>query len=475
MDSRSPVNGAPKDSWATFENGLGTELGKLLRITRHVAVFEVYNPSHALQLSKVLPDFKIVTNQQTIYAGRAVIRSLVNTGLGAICEVTLGEEWEEEDLLRLSAEDLAARFQGFLQGWQGVYRIRPEFKVVVADLHSFLADLRLWLDHVELGVRTQSPAESAASVTRVMEQIETSAVPAINGMHERFEQIGGELEPELRPAHQHFARRHLHPLYLCSPFGFRAYHKPLGYAGDYEMVNMIMREPCEGDTLFAKTMNLWLLRQYPSRAHRNRIDYLEARLGEEVLRKRLQGGPARVLNLGCGPAHEVQHFLRDSPLADTVEFTLVDMSQETLDFVGRVLGEVRQSAGRRTTVVTERKSVLQLLRESVARPADEVGRPYDFIYCAGLFDYLTDRTCRQLLAMLHERLAPGGLLVATNVDDSRPFRHMLEFLLDWHLTYRDGAALRELVPDRVAPDHCRIRMEDTGTNVFLEIRRPPGS
>lgn len=33
---------------------------------------------------------------------------------------------------------------------------------------------------------------------------------------------------------------------LCSPFAYRAYHKPLGYAGDYEMVNMIARDPYEG-------------------------------------------------------------------------------------------------------------------------------------------------------------------------------------------------------------------------------------
>jgi extracellular factor (EF) 3-hydroxypalmitic acid methyl ester biosynthesis protein len=472
MDSQASVNGAPKDCWVTFDNGQGPELGKLLRITRHVAVFEVYNPCHDLQMSQVLPDLKVVLNQQTIYSGRAVIRNLVHTGVCTVSEVSLADEWAEGDLPCLSANELRDRFRAFLEGWQGVYRIRPEFKVVVADLHSFLADLKLWLDQIDLGIRTRPSAEASAMVTQVMEQLEISAVPAINGMHERFEQIADRLEPDLRPAHQHFARRHLHPLYLCSPFGFRAYQKPLGYAGDYEVVNMIMRNPYEGDTLFAKTMNLWLLRQYPSQAHRNRIRYLEERLGEEALRRRMQGKPARILNLGCGPAHEIQHFIRDNPLADATEFTLVDMSEETLDFARRVLGEARQRAGRRTVLVTQRKSVLQLLRESAKAPSNGGGSAYDFIYCAGLFDYLTDRTCRQLLGLLRGHLAPGGLLVATNVDDCRPFRHMLEFLLDWHLTYRNGAALRELMPEDAPPDDCRIRSDDTGTNVFLEVRKP---
>ena len=67
--------------------------------------------------------------------------------------------------------------------------------------------------------------------------------------------------------------------------------------------------------------------------------------------------------------------------------------------------------------------------------ADE--KNYDFIYCAGLFDYLPDRTCKQLMNIFYEWLAPGGLLAATNVDACKPFRHMLEFVLDWHLIYRD--------------------------------------
>ena len=36
---------------------------------------------------------------------------------------------------------------------------------------------------------------------------------------------------------------------------YRAYTKPLGYAGDYEVVNMMLRDPFEGDSLFAKVIN----------------------------------------------------------------------------------------------------------------------------------------------------------------------------------------------------------------------------
>ena len=55
--------------------------------------------------------------------------------------------------------------------------------------------------------------------------------------------IVNSFETDLHGPHEAYLRRHLHPLLLCSPFAYRTYQKPLGYAGDYEMVNMIVRDP----------------------------------------------------------------------------------------------------------------------------------------------------------------------------------------------------------------------------------------
>ena len=53
-------NGAVKDSVVTGQNSQGVEVrGSLLRVTRYLAVFEVYNPSLVLRASEVLGDFKI--------------------------------------------------------------------------------------------------------------------------------------------------------------------------------------------------------------------------------------------------------------------------------------------------------------------------------------------------------------------------------------------------------------------------------
>ena len=462
-----------KVSLVVCSNSQGLELrGSLLRLTRYLAVFEVYNPLVVLRLSEVLGDFKIIINDRAIYSGRAVVGGLINAGTVVVCEVKLDEEgFCIASFSPANGEPhLRAGFGDFLEQWQSVYRVLPEFKVVVADMQTFLMDLRLWLDQVELEIRSAPTGDRTEMEADSVRELADAFVPAFDAMHERLESISESIETELRPVHQNFSKRQLHALVMCSPFAYRTYYKPLGYAGDYEMVNMIMRDPYEGSSLFAKAVNLWFLSQWPARAHRNRIKYLRECLRQESLKGARRGQPIRVLNLGCGPACEVQEFLAEDPLSDHAQFTLLDFNEETIQHARRALEELRKRFGRRTVLQLQRKSVHQVLKEG-ARAAATPHAAYDFIYCAGLFDYLPDRTCKQLMNIFYDWLAPGGLLAATNVDNCRPFRHMLEFVLDWHLIYRDTRKSSALLPDAAGPDLGRIQRDLTGVNVIIEARK----
>jgi extracellular factor (EF) 3-hydroxypalmitic acid methyl ester biosynthesis protein len=99
-------------------------------------------------------------------------------------------------------------------------------------------------------------------------------------------------------------------------------------------------------------------------------------------------------------------------------------------------------------------------------------RTYHLIYCAGVFDYLSDRICKRLMNIFYDMLEPGGLLVTTNVDASNPARNGMEYLLEWHLIHRNAAQLNSLVPDRAPPGSAQITSEETGVNIYLEVRKP---
>jgi len=89
-----------------------------------------------------------------------------------------------------------------------------------------------------------------------------------------------------------------------------------------------------------------------------------------------------------------------------------------------------------------------------------------------LFDYLEDRICRKLLDYFYARLAPGGLLLATNVTPSNPFRNVMESFMEWHLIYRNAEQMAVIRPEAAQEGSWTVKLEATGINVFLEVRKP---
>ena len=74
--------------------------------------------------------------------------------------------------------------------------------------------------------------------------------------------------------------------------------------------------------------------------------------------------------------------------------------------------------------------------------------------------------------IMHDWLAPGGLLIVTNVDPSNPMRKGMDHLLDWHLIYRTAPRLLSLKPRQAAADDTFVCSDDSGVNIFLEVRKP---
>src|SRR5437899_1731405 len=148
MTHESGVN----DSHVSLRTSDGLDLrGGLLHLNRYEVAFEIYNPQAVLRASEVLSEFRILVNGRIFYSGNAVLSTIVNSGTMLVCQAKL----EESRFVTLSfaPEPLnghaASGFGDFLKQWQRIYKVLPEFKVVVADMQTFLTDLRLWLDQVE--------------------------------------------------------------------------------------------------------------------------------------------------------------------------------------------------------------------------------------------------------------------------------------------------------------------------------------
>ncbi len=452
----------------------GTEFrSPLVKLSPHRVVFETFHAPAEFRTSLVLSDFRIVVEEQTVYEGRAVISGLINVGTGTVCEATLEGAWVDPtaQLASFREEGAQSAFGRFLEQWRKSYLVRPEFKVVVADMQTFLSDLRLWLDQVEIGLRSTTNGKPAEVEEAVAAELSEYTTPALTSLFEQFENALSGLEEDQAAVYRSFGKRQLHSLLLCSPFLHRTYTKPLGYAGDYEMVNMICGNPFQGGTLFAKVLNYWFLQQAPAEAHRNRIQFLVERIHGIALDAARAGRIAQVTSIGCGPAQEVQRFIQESELADRVHFRLVDFNEETVNYTASLLQKFKQRHHRRTQVEVVRKSVHQILKEAGRGEAQGQQSRCDLAYCAGLFDYLTDQTCRRLSNILFKSVSPGGTFISTNVDGSNPRRLTMDYLMDWHLIYRTGSQLLTLRPECLGPAEGVISSDFTGVNIYYEARK----
>jgi extracellular factor (EF) 3-hydroxypalmitic acid methyl ester biosynthesis protein len=346
--------------------------------------------------------------------------------------------------------------------------VQDAFKISVADMSSTLTGVQHWMGGIDVGIRSTATRRREDLEREIFSNIQKKVIEEVIPAMESFEEVAGRIPEEEMPSHKSYIRRELHPIVLCSPFLYRTYTKPLGYAGDYEMVNMMLRDPYEGASSFAKLLNYAMLNTEPVVAHRNRIDYLVDMLDRESSR-RFGRGRARAFNLGCGPAEEVLRFLKDHDSSDLMEFDLLDFNPETLEYTRERLDKVRMGMARNTQMRFLPRSVHQILKAAVQPGGDPELGNYDVVYCAGLFDYLSQRVGKRLVEFFCSIAKPGGLVVVTNVADSNPRKAWMEYLMEWNLIYRGKEEMLDLVPVGAPVKRVEVKADTTGVNLFLEI------
>ncbi len=457
----------------TFKNSQGVQArGSLMKLSRTTLIFEVYNPYSIVQLSEILNELVIRRGEQVVYKGRAVISNLVNTGLMLIVSARLIDSWSDLAGLQDDTELVREEVESFISEWRTTQSIRPEYQLSVSRIRSFLTELNRWLEHLDVHdpmTHPEGPDISEDFFGTLAEPL----IPPLSELFSDFEQQAARIDEDERMAHMSYAQYDLHPLLLRAPFVYRAFQKPLGYAGDYEMVNMMLRESREGPTVYAQIINSLYLGTGPAEAHRNRIDILVGWLRERIGTAVDAGKPPRILNIGCGPAVELQRLFRTEPLMERADITLVDFSEETLGYTRERITEAARAGGIRPNVTYSHDSVHRLLKRASGEDSAPP-EPYDIVYCAGLFDYLSDRICSRLLRLFMQWTVPGGEVLATNVHPSNPARNWMEHLLEWYLIYREEPQMARLADEL---GRHEVFVDDTGVNVFLRIyrdQRQPG-
>jgi SAM-dependent methyltransferase len=261
---------------------------------------------------------------------------------------------------------------------------------------------------------------------------------------------------------------HGHPLHarvvLQSAVMRHALDKPRGYAGDMDLMLMLCDGVSRGDSPFARAVNEVFVRVPAAQAVRDRV----AMLGR--LLDRLPDG-ARVLNLACGPALEVQHLVAARPDRH-LRVDLVDHDPHTLAYLRSRIPHpaVRMFAGNAFRILA---GDLRVSPDRGDTPAGSSLTPgYDLIYSAGLYDYIPDATsgaggAPQLTRVLFSLLNPSGLLLVGNYLTPTPtsghqphVRAMMELYSHWYLRYRSADEIAGLAATIDAPHTVNLTDEN---------------
>jgi extracellular factor (EF) 3-hydroxypalmitic acid methyl ester biosynthesis protein len=456
------------DRTVSFRSSQGSVVrGTLSKLSRQNIVFEIYNPFSPIQTSEVLSDLRVRRGKDIVYEGDAVVTGVVTTSILVVVSATLVNKWSALDTLPSEPTCLKSEAAHFVNEWERLNKLDPNYQLKVADLRSFLSDLSFWLDQVDLAAEGEPGATPILLDAERFEEIKSPVMPRLTGLFMELEEACRQLEVDEVENHKQLAQRDLLPLMMASPFFNRVYSKPLGYAGDYEMVNMMFRKERSGRTTYAQIVNDWLLNGGPPQAHRNRIFMLEKMLESAAEEAHLTNKCPRILNVGCGPVQELQLFIEKNKSAHRFSFDLLDFNAETLAYAKRQIEAISAGRSEAPKVTYILKTVQELLRQAIEMPANS--QSYDIIYCAGLFDYLSDRVCAKLVKLFFQWCEPGGRVIVTNVHSSNPVKGLMEHVMEWHLVMRDESDMLRLAPEN---ESAKIYTDETGINVFLEIVKP---
>jgi extracellular factor (EF) 3-hydroxypalmitic acid methyl ester biosynthesis protein len=217
----------------------------------------------------------------------------------------------------------------------------------------------------------------------------------------------------------------------------RSYAKPLGYPGDFEVMNLVYNWERKGSTVFQMLMHRLGLEV--AECIKTRMEVVRSHIAS-VVDDKGNSRAARILSLGSGPAREVELYLSGANLKKRrVEFTLIDQEQAALNYaIEKTYPHVLNSEGQ-AKVQCLNISFTDILRDTGGLTSLP---PQDLIYSVGLVDYLTDRRAVGLVSRLYETLAPGGLLIIGNMNETGLSNLWpMEFITDWSLYYRNEAQM----------------------------------
>lgn len=276
-------------------------------------------------------------------------------------------------------------------------------------------------------------------------------------------------EPSVWKSAKRFTELVVTPLTLEAPIWRRAYEKPLGYPGDFELMNFMYDNSPRGDTAFGRVMHQLGREERLAATVNSRKELLVSWIQYHATRRASERASCvRLLSIGSGPSREIEEFIWKNDIDLDLEVSLVDQDEDALGFAYE---RVMHAAVDRKARVEVRCRHISF-RDLFGRPelVADLGAQ-DLAFSAGLFDYLSEGPARALADKLFEVVDRGGSLLIGNAADDATVKWVPEFILDWQMRYRDRVKLCDLASAIAGHSRLETINDASGAWHFLHLRK----
>jgi len=233
--------------------------------------------------------------------------------------------------------------------------------------------------------------------------------------------------------------------------------KPLGYAGDFQLLEMLARNTC-GSRGLAWHFDRSQLNYPASEACRRRVEWISEELSDLVRSKKPQS--LSILDLGIGAAPIEQRLLRQHPEISLCVHA-VDLEPAALEHVRRVLAGGPHIVHAWHLNLRDPKAMAQV--GGLAAQAE-------VCIAVGILEALTEVEIVRLLQSVFRSLPASSVFYAENFVPDHPTRSIMEWFLDFHLSYRSLEELRAAALQAGAdPSRLELKLDSTGSSALLRL------
>lgn len=234
----------------------------------------------------------------------------------------------------------------------------------------------------------------------------------------------------------------------------RARQKPLGYPGDYLIIDWIYTHKT-AESGIGKFYDELFHSYKAAQSVLNRKEYFIKKCSELVQSK---DDPIDILSLGCGSCRDIVETYEVLNDGEYLHFDCIDHEAEAIEYASHLI----RNLPFHENIHLSHTNVLRLKAED----------KYDLIWSAGLFDYLKDGLAIMLLKKMWRALKEDGRIIFGNFSPYYPEREGMEFAVRWKLIHRNVHDLVDLCNKADIPfSELEVDNEPLGINLFCVIRK----